>query len=96
MLLSGSTVSTSQTAWLMNASLRDNILLGQDYDAERYSQVIRCCALQRDIDTFPGKDLTEIGERGINLSGGQKQRVSLARALYRDADVQINHFPAFF
>ena len=36
---------------------------------------------------LPAKDLTEIGEKGINLSGGQKQRVSLARAVYSNADV---------
>lgn len=36
-----------------------------------------------------GRDLTEIGERGVNISGGQKQRVSMARAVYSDSDVYI-------
>ncbi|THG21569.1 hypothetical protein TEA_007943 [Camellia sinensis var. sinensis] len=36
-----------------------------------------------------GRDLTEIGERGVNISGGQKQRVSMARAVYSNADVYI-------
>lgn len=86
-LLSGETVATSQSAWLMNASLRDNILFGESFDQEKYNKVIDRCALRRDIDGFPGGDQTEIGERGINLSGGQKQRVALARALYRETDV---------
>ena len=40
---------------------------------------MKTCSLKSDFAIFPDKDLTEIGERGINLSGGQKQRVSLAR-----------------
>lgn len=36
-----------------------------------------------------GRDLTEIGERGVNISGGQKQRISMARAVYSNADVYI-------
>ena len=42
---------------------------------------------------LPGGDQTEIGERGINLSGGQKQRVSLARAVYRNADIYLMDDP---
>lgn len=38
---------------------------------------------------FQGRDLTEIGERGVNISGGQKQRVSMARAVYSNSDVYI-------
>lgn len=38
---------------------------------------------------FPGGDMTEIGEKGVNLSGGQKQRISIARALYANADIYI-------
>lgn len=36
-----------------------------------------------------GRDLTEIGERGVNISGGQRQRVSMARAVYSNSDVYI-------
>lgn len=57
----------------------------------RYRDVLEACALLADIDILPGRDLTEIGEKGINLSGGQKQRISVARAVYaaRDNDVII-------
>ncbi|KAG0250133.1 hypothetical protein DFQ27_009556, partial [Actinomortierella ambigua] len=71
-----------QQAWIMNATVRANILFGQPYDAERYEAVVSACCLEPDLATLPAGDATEIGERGINLSGGQKQRVALARAAY--------------
>ncbi|XP_033123425.1 ATP-binding cassette sub-family C member 9-like isoform X2 [Anneissia japonica] len=79
----------SQKAWLVNASLRDNILFGSEYEYQRYERTIEACALKPDIEILPGGDQTEIGEKGINLSGGQKQRVSIARTVYSDADVII-------
>ncbi|XP_070559515.1 ATP-binding cassette sub-family C member 8-like [Ptychodera flava] len=78
-----------QKAWLQNATLRDNILFGKEFDQNRYQDVIEACALKPDIDILPAGDMTEIGERGINLSGGQKQRVSVARAIYSNADIVL-------
>ncbi|RKO93073.1 P-loop containing nucleoside triphosphate hydrolase protein, partial [Blyttiomyces helicus] len=75
----------AQTAWLMNGTVRENICFGYKYDPERYQAVVQACALVKDFQTFPGGDLTEVGEKGINLSGGQKQRISLARAAYSPA-----------
>ncbi|KAG0212661.1 hypothetical protein BGX28_005857 [Mortierella sp. GBA30] len=78
-----------QSAWIQNATVKDNILFGLPLDEVRYKNVIRDCALERDIQILPDGDQTEIGERGINLSGGQKQRVNIARAVYFDADVVL-------
>ncbi|KAF8942793.1 hypothetical protein BGZ47_006115 [Haplosporangium gracile] len=78
-----------QQSWILNATLRDNILFGLEYDRERYEQVIAASGLGPDLVIFPAGDQTEIGERGIKLSGGQKQRVSLARAAYSDADIYL-------
>ncbi|KAJ2835292.1 hypothetical protein J3B01_003635, partial [Coemansia erecta] len=85
----GSIAYVPQQAWIMNATLRDNILFGSRFDQEFYERVIDACALQPDLDMLPGGDMTEIGEKGINLSGGQKARVSLARAVYARADVYL-------
>ena len=72
----------SQTPWVVNDTLKGNVLFGRELDEERYHEVIEACALLDDLAVLPAGDMTEIGERGINLSGGQKARVSLARSLY--------------
>ncbi|KAF9436259.1 hypothetical protein BGZ76_004464 [Entomortierella beljakovae] len=79
----------SQTAWLQNSTIRDNILFGKEFDQERYDAVVEGCALATDFEILESGDKTEIGEQGITLSGGQKQRVSLARAIYSDAKVLL-------
>jgi ABC-type multidrug transport system fused ATPase/permease subunit len=60
---------SSQSAWIMNATIKENILFGSEYDEERYVQVLQACALLPDLQSIPGGDMTEIGEKGINLSG---------------------------
>ena len=68
-------------------------MFAQPYDAKRYQQSIKACQLERDLEILPAGDSTEIGEKGINLSGGQKARVSLARAVYRNADIVMMDDP---
>jgi len=87
--MNGSVAYCAQSAWIVNNTLRGNILFGKPMDMARYNDVIAACALEADIRQLPGGDFTEIGEKGINLSGGQKQRVALARAVYSDADVYL-------
>ncbi|KAK7195831.1 pentamidine resistance protein 1 [Novymonas esmeraldas] len=74
----------SQQPWIMNATLRDNILFFDEERATDLQEVLQCCQLQDDLRTLAAGLETEIGEKGINLSGGQKARVSLARAVYAD------------
>ncbi|XP_046820513.1 ATP-binding cassette sub-family C member 5-like isoform X7 [Vespa crabro] len=83
----GSCAYVSQQAWIVNATLKENILFGEQFDAKRYYQALTVCSLKDDLNMLPGGDETEIGERGINLSGGQKQRVALARAFYANRDI---------
>ncbi|OMJ07996.1 ATP-dependent bile acid permease [Smittium culicis] len=71
-----------QEAWLRNGSVRENILFGEEYDQEKYEEVLASVALKPDLRNLVNGDKTLIGERGVSLSGGQKQRISLARALY--------------
>ncbi|KAG0006856.1 hypothetical protein BGZ65_002794 [Modicella reniformis] len=79
----------SQTAWLQNSTISENILFGKEFDQERYDAVVEGCALLTDFEILEAGDKTEIGEQGITLSGGQKQRVALARAVYSDAKVLL-------
>ncbi|CAB4004432.1 multidrug resistance-associated 5 [Paramuricea clavata] len=87
--VNGSMAYVAQQAWLMNASVMENIVFGQAFKPGRYEKVISACSLKQDLDIFPHGDQTEVGERGINLSGGQKQRISLARAVYADKDIYL-------
>ncbi|KAJ7746241.1 multidrug resistance-associated ABC transporter [Mycena metata] len=85
----GSIAYVPQTAWIRNATLRDNVLFGQEEDEEKFRRIIRACSLEHDLEVLPHGEETEIGERGINLSGGQKARVSLARAAYSTSDIVL-------
>ncbi|KAF9364357.1 Canalicular multispecific organic anion transporter 2 [Mortierella sp. NVP85] len=89
----GSVAYVPQQAWIINATVRDNIIFGKPFDQERYDRVLSASGLLPDLEILAAGDMTEIGERGINLSGGQKQRVSLARAAYQDADVYLMDDP---
>ena len=82
-----------QYAWIQNASVKENILFGKDYDRHWYKSVIDACALRPDLEMLPNADLTEIGERGITVSGGQKQRLNIARAIYFNSDIVLMDDP---
>ncbi|KAK9468102.1 P-loop containing nucleoside triphosphate hydrolase protein [Lipomyces arxii] len=83
--LMNSVAYCAQQPWLLNESIRDNILFGSPYLEGRYKACVYACALMRDLEILEYGDQTSIGEKGIALSGGQKQRISLARALYSSA-----------
>ncbi|KAI1300362.1 Canalicular multispecific organic anion transporter 2 [Mortierella claussenii] len=85
----GSVAYVAQTAWILNDTVRNNIMFGRVYNKERYLQVVKACALVPDLKMLVNGDRTLIGEKGINLSGGQRQRISIARAVYANADVYI-------
>ncbi|ODQ80199.1 hypothetical protein BABINDRAFT_161174 [Babjeviella inositovora NRRL Y-12698] len=85
----GKIAYTSQVAWIMNGTVKENILFGHKYDPAFYQQVLKACALTVDLQILPEGDATEVGEKGISLSGGQKARLSLARAVYSRADIYL-------
>ncbi|KZT58208.1 multidrug resistance-associated ABC transporter [Calocera cornea HHB12733] len=84
-IVSGVVAYVPQSAWLQNASIRDNILFNLPYNEARYQKTLQVCALEADLEILEDGDMAEIGERGVNLSGGQKARISLARAVYSRA-----------
>ncbi|CAN6713152.1 unnamed protein product [Malus baccata var. baccata] len=85
----GKIAYVSQSAWIQTGTIQENILFGSSMDCARYQQTLEKCSLVKDLEMLPFRDLTQIGERGVNLSGGQKQRIQLARALYQNADVYL-------
>ncbi|KAJ2805096.1 Multidrug resistance-associated protein 1, partial [Coemansia helicoidea] len=85
--VTGTIAYLEQSPWIMNDTMRANVLFGREYDAEFFASVIYACALTEDIAMWPDADLTVIGERGINISGGQRARLALARTLYSRADI---------
>ncbi|CAH4030827.1 unnamed protein product [Pieris brassicae] len=78
-----------QEAWLFPSSVRENILFGLPYNADKYKRVCKVCALEKDFKQFPYGDQTLVGERGVSMSGGQRARINLARSVYRDADIYL-------
>jgi ATP-binding cassette subfamily C (CFTR/MRP) protein 4 len=87
----GSISYSSQEPWLFVGTVRENILFGQPYIPEKYKEVIRVCALQKDFDMFRHGDRTLVGERGISLSGGQRARINLARYVRQNRNCYSPH-----
>ena len=85
----GKMAYVAQTPWVFSGTVRENITFGMPFDEEKFNKIIEVCDLGKDIDRFPKRDQTEIGQRGVILSGGQRARVSLARAIYSDADIYL-------
>ena len=81
-----------QAIFLTDGTVYENIALGvpvSQINIERAQQAAQQAQIADDIDTWPKKYLTFVGERGIRLSGGQRQRIGIARAVYKQADVII-------
>ena len=85
----GGLAYVAQQPWVMNASVKENIVFGHRWDPQFYNQTVEACALLDDFRQLPDGDQTEVGERGISLSGGQKARLTLARAVYARADIYL-------
>ncbi|XP_024538493.1 putative ABC transporter C family member 15 [Selaginella moellendorffii] len=87
LFVEGNIAYSPQQPWILNDTMRNNIVFGSIFDNKRYDNVVAACALNHDISMLPNGSDTEIGERGVNLSGRQKARVSLARACYSTAPI---------
>ena len=88
-IVRGTISYVAQSPWVMNASVRENIVFGHRWDPHFYDKTIEACALLEDFSVLPDGDQTQVGERGISLSGGQKARLTLARAVYARSDIYL-------
>ena len=79
-----------QDVFLFSDTIENNILFGsENKDFKSVEEAAINADLMRNINSFPEKFNTKIGERGITLSGGQKQRISIARAIIKEPKVLI-------
>lgn len=79
----------SQTTFVMNGSLKENICFGEPYDEKRMSNVLKISLLDEFILQASRGIESKIGENGFQLSGGLKQRLGIARALYKNIELII-------
>lgn len=75
----------TQDPWIMNGSVRENILMGLPFDEVSYYEIVKACGLDVDFSNFIDGDNTLVGDRGVQCSGGQvstnRTRNSVASAI---------------
>ena len=87
--LNGTVAYIPQKAWILNDTVRNNIIFHKSYDPIKYNKTIESCQLKPDFELLQQGDLTPISDKGDNLSGGQKTRLTIARAVYSDSDIYL-------
>ena len=79
-----------QDNFLFSDTIENNIAFATDNaDLEGVIEAAKMADVHENIDEFPEKYSSVLGERGVTVSGGQKQRISIARALMKNASILI-------
>ncbi|MGY8987859.1 MAG: ABC transporter ATP-binding protein [Flavobacteriales bacterium] len=79
-----------QDGFLFSGTVNENISFGIDSkEEEKIKEAAKTAEITEEIESFPDKYNTIIGERGVQLSGGQRQRLSIARAIYINPPIYI-------
>ena len=87
--INGSIAYVPQKAWILNDTVRNNIVFKREYNPDKYKTVVNICQLNPDFELFKSGDMTQVSDKGSNLSGGQKTRITIARAVYSDSDIYL-------
>ena len=79
-----------QDGYLFSGTIRENISFADDLDnIEEVKIAAQKAEMLDEINSFPDKFNTVIGERGVQLSGGQRQRLAIARVFYKKPKIYI-------
>ena len=79
-----------QDGYLFSGTIRENISFADDLDnIEEVKIAAQKAEMLDEINSFPDKFNTIIGERGVQLSGGQRQRLAIARVFYKKPKIYI-------
>jgi ATP-binding cassette, subfamily B, multidrug efflux pump len=78
-----------QESFLFSDTISNNIAYTGEENTDKIIDVSQKAGLYKDVNIFPEKFQTILGERGITLSGGQKQRTAIARAIYKEPKILI-------
>ena len=78
-----------QDVYLFNTTIKNNIMLGDDFADAQLAEAVKNSALLADLENMPDGLDTAVGENGSFLSGGQKQRVAIARALIHGCQILL-------
>jgi ATP-binding cassette subfamily B protein len=80
-----------QKAVMFKGNIKDNIAYGTDgnVDSERMDKALKIAKADEFVNNLPEGVDSPVAQGGTNFSGGQKQRLSIARAIYKDADLMI-------
>ncbi len=81
-----------QNIYLLDESIKKNILLGVDEGKENkklYNEAKNISLSNEFVNKFSDQDHTLVGENGLKLSGGQKQRLGIARAIYQQKEILV-------
>ena len=88
-IINGTLSYFPQENFIMDDTIKNNIISFNKFDEEKYSKIITVCELMKDFDNFQNRDDNIINSSNKNLSLGEKKRICLARCLYKDADMYL-------